>query len=371
MTDKFGPEYVVKVHDPRLGLLGYLVIHNTALGPGKGGIRMTPNVSEEEVYRLAATMTWKNSLAGIPFGGAKAGLVWPGGSETEKKKLVQAFARALKPFLISKYIAGPDVHSGEKEMRWFVEAVGDWSAATGKPANYCRNGKCGLPHELGSTGFGVAQATRVAAEEMGLSLRGARVAIHGFGNVSTFAYRFLSEMGAKVVALADSRSAIWRKEGLEPAKVEVLIRNHQPVADYPGAKKLKSADFWKIPTDILIPASITDVIHDGNKRQIKTKLIVEAGNIPMRESIEEEFVRRGVVIVPDFVANSGGVISSYAEHVGYSPEKMFKLVKSKITAATRAVMRRSKNGKRNPRVAAMELAREKVERAMRKRRSAF
>lgn len=371
MADKFGPEYVVKVHDPKLGLTGYLVIHNTALGPGKGGIRMTPNVSEEEVYRLASTMTWKNSLAGIPFGGAKAGIVWSGGSETEKKKLVQAFARALKPFLLKKYIAGPDVRSGEKEMQWFAEAAGDWSAATGKPAKYCLGKKCGLPHELGSTGFGVAQATRVAAEEMGLSLRGARVAIHGFGNVSTFAYRFLTEMGAKVVMLADSKGAAWREEGLEPAKVEKLIRTRQSVTAYPGAKQLKPADFWKMPTDILIPASVTDVIHDGNKRQIKTKLIVEAGNIPMRENIEAEFVRRGVVIVPDFVANSGGVISSYAEYAGYSREKMFRLVKDKITAATRAVMKRSRNGKSNPREAAMVLAKERVERAMRKRSSAF
>lgn len=371
MTDAFGPEYVIKVHDPKLGLTGYLVIHNTALGPGKGGIRMTPGVNEEEVYRLAATMTWKNSLAGIPFGGAKAGLVWSGGSETEKKKLVQAFARALKPFLVSKYIAGPDVHSGEKEMRWFVEAVGDWSAATGKPADYCRNGKCGLPHELGSTGYGVAQAAKVAAEMIGLRMRGAKVAIHGFGNVGTFAYRFLTEMGAKVIALADTRGAIWREEGLEPAGVEKLILADQSVTLYPGARKLTADGFWKLKTDILIPASVTDVINDGNKRHIKTKLIVEAGNIPMRENIEAEFVRRGVVIVPDFVANSGGVISSYAEHAGYSREKMFRLVRDKITAATRAVMKRSRNGKSNPREAAMALAKEKVECAMRKRRSAF
>lgn len=135
--DNFGPEYIVKVKDVRLGMEGFLVVHNTALGPGKGGIRMTEGVTEEEVGRLASTMTWKNALAEIPFGGAKAGIRWNGGTDEEKKLFIQSFARAIKPLLIKKYIAGPDVNTGEREMQWFVEAVGNWRAATGKPAHYC------------------------------------------------------------------------------------------------------------------------------------------------------------------------------------------------------------------------------------------
>ena len=167
--DEFGPEYVVKVYDPKIGMEGFLVIHNTALGPGKGGIRMTPNVTEEEIYRLASTMTWKNALAGIPFGGAKAGLIIKGERGEEKKKLVQSFALALGPFIPKKYIAGPDVNSGEEEMKWFAEAIGKWNAATGKPTDFCvesKSGKkCGLPHELGSTGFGVAKIGRASCRE--------------------------------------------------------------------------------------------------------------------------------------------------------------------------------------------------------------
>src|SRR3989338_10220879 len=165
--DEIGPEKIVRVSDKKTGMKGILVIDNTALGPGKGGIRMTPTVTEEEVSRLAETMTWKNSLADIPFGGAKAGMIWPpsaeatGGTSDSLKKLhVQSFARALAPFIPNKYIAGPDVNSGEKEMLWFVQALGNFEAATGKPGKYCRvvAGKkmCGLPHELGRTGFGVA-----------------------------------------------------------------------------------------------------------------------------------------------------------------------------------------------------------------------
>src|SRR3989344_8307715 len=124
--DKFGPEYVLRVYDPNIGMEGFLVIDNTILGPGKGGIRMTSTVTEEEVFRLARTMTWKNAIVGIPFGGAKAGIVWPGGSDELKKKFIQSFARAIELLTPKKYIAGPDVNTGEKEMRWFVEATGNW-----------------------------------------------------------------------------------------------------------------------------------------------------------------------------------------------------------------------------------------------------
>ena len=190
LHDEWGPEYVVQVSKPEIDLVGFLVIDNTVLGPGKGGIRMTPHVTEEEVRRLARAMTWKNALAGIPFGGAKAGIVWKGGSEQQKKEIVQEFAKAISLFTPGKYIAGPDVNTGEQEMQWFVEATGNWKSATGKPAKLCmlvfgKGGtkqQCGIPHEFGSTGFGVAHATKVAAELMKLPIKGATVAVHGFGN---------------------------------------------------------------------------------------------------------------------------------------------------------------------------------------------
>ncbi|MCR4327980.1 MAG: hypothetical protein NUV53_00480, partial [Patescibacteria group bacterium] len=261
--DSFGPEYIVKVKDVSIGMEGFLVIHNTALGIGKGGIRMTSNVTEEEVVRLATTMTWKNALAGISFGGAKAGMIWKGGTEKEKKAHVQSFARALKPFLLKKYIAGPDVNSGEREMQWFVEAVNNWRAATGKPANYCmsifgkKGEKCGIPHEFGSTGFGVAHAARVAAEIRGISMKGSTVAIHGFGNVGVFAYQFLTEMGARVVALADSGGAVYERNGLPKNVVMRAIKNSTPLSRVFVAQRINPEEFWKIPVDILIPASVT------------------------------------------------------------------------------------------------------------------
>jgi len=387
--DSFGPEYVLRVYDSRIGMTGFLVVDNTALGPGKGGIRMTPNVTEEEVFRLARTMTWKNALAGIPFGGAKAGIVWKGGSDTLKKEFVQSFARALKPFLPREYIAGPDVNTGEREMQWFVEAAGNWRAATGKPANYCmavfgkktgpggrprqgwRGEKCGIPHEFGSTGFGVAQATAVAAEALKLPVRGATIAIHGFGNVGTFAYEFLSAMGAKIVALADREGAVYGKEGFDRRAIQRVINTRKPLTSAFPKFRIPPGSFWKIPVDILIPASVTDVINDGNKRDIRARIIVEAGNIPMRESIEEELFRRGIHIVPDFVANAGGVISSYAEYRGYNPKRMFDLVKDRITKSTRAILLRSAAERENPRTVAVKMAQERVKRKMKEKRHTF
>lgn len=386
--DKFGPEYVLKVYDPHIGMEGFLVIDNTVLGPGKGGIRMTPNVSAEEVFRLARTMTWKNALANIPFGGAKAGIVWEGGSPELKKQYIQSFARAIKVFTPKKYIAGPDVNTGEREMQWFVEATGNWRSATGKPANYCmqafggraarleageprpagwRGGKCGIPHEFGSTGFGVAHATAVAAELAGLNLKGATVSIHGFGNVGTFAAKFLTEMGAKVVALADRSGAIFKKGGFERSAIGHLAGQKAELSKYRAATSLKISDFWKTPVDILIPASVTDVINDSNKRSIKAKIIVEGANIPMSEKIEKELWRRGILVVPDFVANSGGVISSYAEYRGYNPKKMFEVVQRKIKKMAWAVLKASLKKNKNPREVALLIAKSKVEAAMQNR----
>jgi glutamate dehydrogenase (NAD(P)+) len=357
--DEWGPEYVVNVFDAGTGMRGVLVVHNTARGIGKGGIRMTPNVTDEEVLRLASTMTWKNAIADIPFGGAKSGLRLPEGDDLKVKKAhMQAFARALKPLLGIKYIAGPDVNTTEREMQWFVEAVKNRKAATGKPSKLG-----GLPHELGSTGFGVAHAAKVALEKTGIPIKGARIAVEGFGNVGTFAMKFLQEWGAKIVAVADSRGTAYLDVGLDHKTMMMAKKKTGAVTGYPGAKAMTRDEIFGLDVDVLIPATVTDVIDEKNKDSIKAKIIVEGANIPMRENIEDELFKRGIVIVPDFVANAGGVISSYAEHMGYKAAKMFKMVEEKVTKATKVVLDQSMKSKRNPRHVAVEIAQERVRKA--------
>jgi len=369
--DNFGPEYVIEVSDAHTGMVGFVVIDNTAMGPGKGGIRMTPTVTPEEVFRLARTMTWKNALVNLPFGGAKGGIVWAGGDEKTKKAMVQAYARALKPLLVERYIAGPDISSGENEMKWIAEAVDNFQAATGKPKDYCEDGHCGLPHELGSTGFGVVQATVETVKHLGKDLKTLSIAIEGFGNVGTFAMKYLTEMGAKIVAVSDSKGTAFAASGLDEDKVWAAKKEHGSVRFTAGATEMETAELLTLDVDILITAAVTDVINAGNKDDIKAKIIVEGSNIPMTEEIERELINRGVLIVPDFVANAGGVISSWCEHVGKSPEEMFKVVEEKITTTTRAVLERADQEKKSLREVALLIAREKVEAAQAKRDSAF
>ncbi|MBI2545504.1 MAG: Glu/Leu/Phe/Val dehydrogenase [Candidatus Aenigmarchaeota archaeon] len=367
-SDKFGPEQVIEVEDKKIGLKGVLVIDNTKLGPGKGGIRMTPTVNTEEVFRLARTMTLKTALAGIPFGGAKSGIIASHEdikNKEMKKILIQAFSKALRDVVPKKYIAAPDVNTAEEEMKWFAEANGNWNSCTGKPADYCEGKKCGLPHELGSTGFGVAYSTLVAIKHKGLHVKKTTIAIEGFGNVGTFAAKHLSEFGAKIVAVSDSKGVIYNEDGLNYKKLMEAKEKTGSVTNYKPGKVLENKELFELKVDVLIPGALPDVITKNNVNNIKAKIIVEAANIPTTDELESMLHRHGILVVPDFVANAGGVISSYCEYMGYTPKKMFKIVQDKITKNTKLVLDRAMEEGIKPRDAALKIAEERI---MRKNR---
>jgi glutamate dehydrogenase/leucine dehydrogenase len=357
-VDEFGPEKIIEVYDPRVKLHGFVVIDNTTRGPGKGGIRMTSTVTVEEVFRLARTMTWKTALANLPFGGAKSGIV---ASEEDlknkerKKQLMIAFGKALRNIAPKIYIAGPDVNTGEEEMRWFVEGNGNLKSATGKPKDLG-----GLPHELGSTGFGVYHSTLVAAEFSKLDIKGATVAIEGFGNVGSFTAKFLHEAGAKIVAVSDSKGVIYNKDGLDIPKLVEVKKQIGSVINYKPGEVLPNEKIFELPVDILIPAAMPDVINEKNMDKIQAKIIVEASNIPAKPAIEEILHKRGILVVPDFVANAGGVISSYAEYKGYDEKKAFELIEKKIVKNTKLVLREAKKLNVKPRDAALKIAKERI-----------
>lgn len=351
--DTLGPEYIIKVYNSEKNIWGFCVIDNTHRGPGKGGIRMTPSVTEEEVCRLARAMTLKNSLADIPFGGAKSGLCCDPKRMTpkEKKEVIQWFARALKPVLISKYIAGPDVNTTEKEMKDFVEAAGNRKSATGKPESLN-----GLPHELGSTGYGVAIAVREALAHKNIDIKGARVAIEGFGNVGTFVFKFLSSWGATIVAVSDSRGTMFNPAGLVYGELMKVKGNTGSVINVNKGKKMDGKAIFELDVDVLIPAALPDVINESNVARVKAPIIVEGANIPMREEYERTLHKRGTLVIPDFVANAGGVISSYAEHKGMTAEKMFALVDEKISQSMKRLLGELSTSTRTPREIARDLA---------------
>ncbi len=356
LFDDFGPERVIEVYHPKLGMRGVLVIDNTALGPGKGGIRFTPTVSKEEVFRLARTMTWKNSMAGLPFGGAKAGIIGEPHKMSSKQKdeWISAFSRLLKGICPQYYCAGPDINTTEHEMEVFAKANGDMKASTGKPKKLG-----GLPHELGSTGWGVFHAIKVALKHQGKDIKKATYAVEGYGNVGEFVVKYMSEAGAKLVAISDSKGALVVPKGIDAKKLRGVKKSKGTVTAY-GGTVLPTHDLIYTSCDILVTAAIPDLVKIADVPKIKAKLIIEGSNIPMSVECEEALAKKGVLIVPDFVANAGGVISSYIEYIGGTEKQMFKTVAEKITKNTQLVLERAKKDKVIPRVAAEKIAKERV-----------
>ncbi len=355
--DDYGPEKIIEVYHPKSGMRGFVVIDNTALGPGKGGIRMTPSVSMDEVARLARAMTWKCSLAGLPFGGAKSGIIADPKQMTpqQKDEYVRAFGQAIKIICPSMYVAAPDINTAEHEMQVLAKAVGSLKACTGKP----RKMK-GIPHELGSTGFGVFHATVVAAQFAKIDLKKATVAVEGFGNVGEFAAQFLVKHGAKLVAVSDSKGVIYNVHGLDFNRLKTIKKRHGTVTAYSPGDVLPNRSIITLPVDVLVTAAVPDLIKEEDIASVGAKLIVEGSNIPATAKAEQLLHEKGILVVPDFVANAGGVISSYVEYIGGSPEKMFRLVKQKIVANTRLVLETARKKKIKPRDAAQDIAVKRV-----------
>jgi glutamate dehydrogenase/leucine dehydrogenase len=276
-------------------------------------------------------------------------------NKERKKQLMIAFGRALKYIAPKIYIAGPDVNTGEEEMRGFVEGNGNLKSATGKPKDLG-----GLPHELGSTGFGVYHSTLVAVEFLKLNIKDVTVAIEGFGNVGSFTAKFLYEACAKIVAVSDSKGVIYNKDGLDVSKLLEVKRQTGSVINYRPGEVLPNEKIFELPTDILIPAAMADVINENNVHKVQAKIVVEASNIPAKPEIEETLHKKGVLVIPDFVANAGGVISSYAEYKGYDERKVFELIKKKIVKNTKLVIKEANKLNVKPRDAALKIAKERI-----------
>ena len=355
--DEFGPEKILSVYNAKTGMKGFVVIDNTALGPGKGGIRMTPTVTTEEVARLARTMTWKCALADLPFGGAKSGIVADDKkiSRGKKEEIVRSFSESLKIVCPDLYIAAPDMYMGEREMEWFAKANGNFKACTGKPKSMG-----GLPHELGSTGFGVYHATRVAVRYTNLDLKKATFAVEGFGNVGGFAAKYIYENGCKLIAVSDSRGIIHNGHGIDFSKLIEVKKKTGSVINYKPGKIDCCESILDVKADVLITAAKPELIKAGDVDRLKFKLIVEGSNIPMTIDAEELCHMKGILVIPDFVANAGGVINSYVEHIGGDEKGLFNMIEEKICKNTKLILDDAKSKRCLPRICALERAKERI-----------
>ncbi len=359
--DEWGPEKVIQVYDSQTGMTGILIIDNTAKGPGKGGIRIAENLTPYEIFRLARTMTWKCAIADLPFGGAKGGIS-ANSEKINKIQYVRAFARRIAPFVPSLYIGAPDLGTGEQEMAAFVDEIGNVDGATGKPVEIG-----GVPHELGTTGYGVAIATDIAIQKLGLKLPDLRVTVQGFGVVGSATAKYLCRMGAKIVAISDIDGMAINEEGIDVEKAIRITRETGSIRNYRPAEECHREKIFEVETDIFVPAATTDAININTAPLINAKIIVEGANIAITSRAEDSLVQKGVLVIPDFVANSGGLIGSYTEFIKKTHKETFEIIKEKITMAMDEVLDGFPDRDISPRKKALSIAKEKVLRAMKLR----
>lgn len=366
LMDDWGPEKVVCVSHRKTGMRGVLVIDNTARGLGKGGTRMAPNVTVAEVARLARNMTWKWAGVDMFYGGAKAGIVADPG-RPDKEAVIRAFARALSNEVPSEYVFGLDMGLTENDAAIIIDELG-FLAAVGTPA--CVGG---LPYDaLGITGFGVAEAAHEAAERSHVDLAGgARVSIQGFGAVGAAAARRLSELGARIVAVSTASGGCHNPDGFD---IEALLEARDALGDdfvtSLAGDRLHPGEELTIDTDVLIPAAVQDVIDEDVATRIKATLVVEGANLPTSPQAQHVLADRGVTVVPDLVANAGGVIAAGfamdARTSAFRPERepVLDMVSAKLRANTATCLERARAGNATTHQAARSIAISRVREAM-------
>lgn len=359
-ADELGPAKIIHIHEPSINLKAILVVDNVAKGPSIGGLRMAPDVSTEECVRLARAMTMKNAAAGLPHGGGKAVLYGdPKMPKDEKQQLIRALACSLRN--VEEYIFAPDMGTDEECMAWVKDEIG---RVVGLPREIG-----GIPlDEIGATGWGLSHVADVALRYCDFSLEGARIVIQGFGAVGRNTARFLLEKGAVLVAVADSRGAVHDPKGLNLKELIELKQADKSVADYTGGKAIGRDAVIDVECDIWIPAARPDVIHADNVNRLNTKLVIEGANIPITHDAEKILQDRGILCVPDFIANAGGVICAAMEYQGASQAAAFASIEEKLRRNTEMVLTESKSQGMLPRQAAMNLALQRVKKAMSFRR---
>jgi len=298
---------------------GYRVQHTLVMGPTKGGLRYAPGVSHGECAALAAWMTWKCALLGLPYGGAKGGVRCDPNelSVPEIERITRRFAAELLPIVgPDRDIPAPDMGTGEREMAWFYDT---YSQSVGHSVPEIVTGK---PPVLGgtearrpATGLGVVYVAEAVCEKLGTPLRDQRVVVQGFGNVGAVAASELHAIGAKVLAVSDHTGGIVDERGLDIPKVREWVAEHRVLEGCPLGTPIGRAEVLEVPCDMLIPAALERQITDENAARIETRIIVEAANGPTTPEAEAILADRGILIVPDVLANAGGVTVSYFEWV--------------------------------------------------------
>ena len=352
--DELGPDKIIHIYDPHSGLKAIVVIDNIAAGPAIGGVRMAADVTADECLRLARAMTLKNAMAGLAHGGGKSVIqADPGLPAVEKTSLVQSFAHAIRQ--IEDY--SPDMGTNEISMALVRNITG---RSVGLPREVG-----GIPlDEIGATGYGLAVALEAAESCTDFKISGARVVVEGFGSVGQHAARCLVQRGAQLVGVADSRGARICPDGFDLPKLLAFKQAGHSVADFSAGSQATTDELIALECEVWIPAARPDVIHEGNADLFNTKVIVQGANIPATPGSERRLAERDVLVIPDFVANAGGVICAAVEYHQGGEQQAKSTIAEKIYTNVKAVLERSKETGELPREAALAIATERVRKAM-------
>ena len=300
-------------------LTGYRVVHNRARGPAKGGIRFDLAVTLDEVKALAAWMTWKCAVVNIPFGGAKGGVVCDPGalSNVELERITRRYTSAIVETLgPDRDVPAPDMNTNERVMAWVMDT---YSMHVGHTVNAVVTGK---PVEMGgslgrreATGRGCMIVTREALKKLGIPVEGTRVVVQGFGNVGSIAAQFMEEQGMKVVAVSDKSGGVYDPKGLKVRELHQFVKHQRLLSEYKNAEHLTNEDLLTLDCDVLVPAALENVITSQNAPAIKARIICEGANGPTSAGADRILEEKGVFVIPDILANAGGVTVSYFEWV--------------------------------------------------------
>jgi len=350
---------------------GYRVQHNGARGPFKGGIRYHPQVDIDEVRALASWMTWKTAVVDIPYGGAKGGIICNPKqmSVGEIERMTRRYAAEISIIIgPEKDIPAPDVNTGGREMAWIMDTFSMHmgyacpGVITGKPREI--GGSLGRPE---ATSRGLVFSVREAAKRTGMNLKGATVAIQGYGNVGAFAHKLIErDFGCKVIAVSDSQAGIIDEKGLKYEEVWAHKVKTGSVKNFPGAKPISNADLLELKVDILLPCALENVVTKENAGRIKAKISGEGANGPTTFEADAILWKNGVLVLPDILANAGGVTVSYFEWVQnnynyyWTEEEVNQRLDHKITAAFKEVWDMHEKHKCNMRDAAYLVAVKRV-----------
>ncbi len=374
----------VRMHDGATKVFtGFRVHHNTARGPAKGGIRFHPEETIDTVKALASWMTWKVSLANLPFGGAKGGIICNPKemNAQELEQLSRGYIRAIYEFVGPELdVPAPDVYTNPQIMAWMYDEYSnirrreEFGMITGKPLEVW-----GSEGRSDSTAMGGMFVMREAAKKLGIDLKKAKVAVQGFGNAGMYAYTLSKKLfGANVVAISDSQGATYDPNGLDLAKLQKAKEETGSVMNYEGGTKMTNEQLLESDVDILIPSAIENQIRADNADKIKAKLVLELANGPVTPEADQILYEKGVLDMPDFLVNSGGVIGSYFEWVqnigGYywSADEVYSkldkiITKSFVDTMNTKSQYEGKGIKISPRTAAYIIAVDRVAKAMKAR----